>query len=131
MSVLPLKKGKFLVFLARMAQEKPRTMRILTGFLPPTSGTARVAGFDVLNQSKEVRKRIGYMPENPPVYGDMTVTSFLRFISRIKGVPKAKEKERIDLADPKMCLRIGAQKIDRPSFPRLQTTRWSCTSFDS
>ena len=91
-----VEKGEILGFLGPNGAGKTTTMRILTGFLPPTSGTAKVAGFDVLDQSKEVRERIGYMPENPPVYGDMTVSSFLRFISRIKGVPPGKEKERVD-----------------------------------
>ena len=99
-----VEKGEILGFLGPNGAGKTTTMRILTGFLPPTSGTARVAGFDVLNQSKEVRQRIGYMPENPPVYGDMTVSSFLRFISKIKGVPAAKEKERIDLVIQKCAL---------------------------
>ena len=99
-----VEKGEILGFLGPNGAGKTTTMRILTGFLPPTSGTARVAGFDVLNQSKEVRQRIGYMPENPPVYGDMTVSSFLSFISRIKGVPPAREKERIDLVIHKCAL---------------------------
>jgi ABC-2 type transport system ATP-binding protein len=93
-----VEKGEILGFLGPNGAGKTTTMRILTGFLPPTSGTARVAGFDILNQSMEVRKRIGYMPENPPIYEDMTVTSFLRFISRIKGVPKSKEKSRLEYA---------------------------------
>lgn len=91
-------KGEILGFLGPNGAGKTTTMRILTGFLPPTSGTARVAGFDVLEQSLEVRKRIGYMPENPPLYNEMTVSSFLKFISRIKGVPSSKEKERIEYA---------------------------------
>ena len=99
-----VEKGEILGFLGPNGAGKTTTMRILTGYLPPTSGTARVAGFDVLSQSKEVRQRIGYMPENPPVYGDMTVASFLRFISKIKGVPAAKEKERIDAVIQKCAL---------------------------
>jgi ABC-2 type transport system ATP-binding protein len=97
-------KGEILGFLGPNGAGKTTTMRILTGYLPPTSGTAKVAGFDVLDQSKEVRKRIGYMPENPPVYGDMTVSSFLRFIARIKGVPKSKEKQGIESAIEKCSL---------------------------
>ncbi len=93
-----VEKGEILGFLGPNGAGKTTTMRILTGFFPPTSGTANVAGFDVLEQSLEVRRRIGYMPENPPLYNDMTVTSFLRFIARIKGVPKAKEKERTEYA---------------------------------
>lgn len=93
-----VEKGEIFGFLGPNGAGKTTTMRILTGYLPPTSGTAQVAGFDVLKQSLDVRKRIGYMPENPPVYGDMTVNSFLRFIARIKGVPAAREKERLNYA---------------------------------
>jgi gliding motility-associated transport system ATP-binding protein len=89
-------KGEILGFLGPNGAGKTTTMRILTGFIPPTSGTAKVAGYDVLTNSIEVRKRIGYMPENPPLYLEMTVTSFLRFIARLKRVPKSKEKSRID-----------------------------------
>jgi gliding motility-associated transport system ATP-binding protein len=99
-----VEKGEILGFLGPNGAGKTTTMRILTGFLPPTSGTAKVAGFDVLDQSKEVRERIGYMPENPPVYGDMTVSSFLHFISRIKGVAPSKEKERVDAVIQKCSL---------------------------
>jgi ABC-2 type transport system ATP-binding protein len=91
-----VEKGEILGFLGPNGAGKTTTMRVLTGYLPPTSGTARVAGFDILQNSLEVRKRIGYMPENPPLYNEMTVTSFLKFIARIKRVPKSKEKERVD-----------------------------------
>ena len=91
-----VQKGEILGFLGPNGAGKTTTMRILTGFIPPTSGTAKIAGFDVLTHSLEVRKRIGYMPENPPLYYDMTVKSFLRFIARLKRVPKSKEKQRTD-----------------------------------
>jgi len=99
-----VKKGEILGFLGPNGAGKTTTMRILTGYLPPTSGTARVAGFDILQQSLDVRKRTGYMPENPPLYNEMTVVSFLKFIARIKGVPKAKEQARLDLALQKCSL---------------------------
>src|ERR1700752_2466919 len=70
-------------------------MRILTGFLPATSGTAQVAGFDVFNDSLEVRKRIGYLPENPPLYLDMSVSPYLEFVPRIKNVPAEKRQARV------------------------------------
>jgi ABC-2 type transport system ATP-binding protein len=70
-------------------------MRILTGYLPATGGTARIAGFDVFEQSMEVRKRIGYLPETPPLYPDMTVTDYLTFVARIKGVPPAEIPNRV------------------------------------
>jgi len=89
-------KGEILGFLGPNGAGKTTTMRILTGFLPATSGTARVAGFDVFNDSLEVRKRIGYLPENPPLYMDMTVSSYLDFVARIKNVPAERRKARID-----------------------------------
>ena len=90
-----VKKGEILGFLGPNGAGKTTTMRILTGFLPATSGTAEVAGFDVFNDSLEVRKRIGYLPENPPIYLDMTVDAYLEFVARIKNVPGEKRKARV------------------------------------
>lgn len=84
-----VKKGSILGFLGPNGAGKTTTMRMLTCFLPPTSGTAKVAGFDVVEESMEVRRRIGYLPEQPPLYLDMTVKSYLRFIARIKGIEKS------------------------------------------
>ena len=72
-----VEKGEIVGFLGPNAAGKTTTMRILTTYLPATSGTATVAGFDVHEQSMEVRKRIGYMPENPPLYLDMRVKDYL------------------------------------------------------
>ncbi|MGH9682139.1 MAG: ATP-binding cassette domain-containing protein [Candidatus Acidiferrales bacterium] len=80
-------KGEILGFLGPNGAGKTTTMRILTGYMPATSGTARIAGFDVFNDSIEVRRRIGYLPETPPVYPDMTVEDYLDFVARIKSVP--------------------------------------------
>jgi ABC-2 type transport system ATP-binding protein len=88
-------KGEILGFLGPNGAGKTTTMRILTGFMPATSGTARVAGFDVFNDSLEVRRRIGYLPENPPLYPDMTVEAYLDFVARIKNVPAEKRADRI------------------------------------
>jgi ABC-2 type transport system ATP-binding protein len=88
-------KGEILGFLGPNGAGKTTTMRILTGYMPATSGTARVAGFDVFNDSLEVRRRIGYLPENPPLYPDMTVEAYLDFVTRIKNVPAEKRAERI------------------------------------
>jgi ABC-2 type transport system ATP-binding protein len=82
-------KGEVLGFLGPNGAGKTTTMRIITGFMPATSGTVKVAGFDIFEQSLEVRKRIGYLPESPPLYNDMTVTAYLEFVGRIKGVPRA------------------------------------------
>jgi len=88
-------KGEILGFLGPNGAGKTTTMRILTGFMPATSGTARVAGFDVFTDSLEVRRRIGYLPETPPVYPEMTVETYLDFVARIKGVPSERRASRI------------------------------------
>jgi ABC-2 type transport system ATP-binding protein len=88
-------KGEILGFLGPNGAGKTTTMRMLTSFMPATSGTARVAGFDVFDNSLEVRRHIGYLPENPPVYPDMTVESYLDFVARIKGVPSEKRAQRV------------------------------------
>jgi ABC-2 type transport system ATP-binding protein len=71
-------------------------MRILAGYLPATSGTAKVAGFDVFEHPLEVKRRIGYLPENPPVYPDMTVFGYLRFVAEIKGIRGARIKSELE-----------------------------------
>ncbi len=81
--------GQILGFLGPNGAGKTTTMRIITGFMPATSGTVRVEGYDVFEQSQEVRRRIGYLPENPPLYNDMTVASYLRFAARLKGMGRA------------------------------------------
>jgi ABC-2 type transport system ATP-binding protein len=78
--------GQILGFLGPNGAGKTTTMRIITGFLPATTGTVRVDGFDVFEQSAEVRRRIGYLPENPPLYNDMSVPSYLRFVAKLKGL---------------------------------------------
>ena len=88
-------KGEILGFLGPNGAGKTTTMRILTGYMPATSGTALVAGFDVFNDSLEVRRRIGYLPESPPLYPDMTVGTYLDFVARIKGVPAEKRAARV------------------------------------
>ena len=90
------KKGEILGFLGPNGAGKTTTMRMLTCYLPPTSGTASVAGFDVAEDPMEVRKRIGYLPELPPLYADMTVQSYLNFVAKIKGVPSAEMKRRLE-----------------------------------
>ena len=88
-------KGEILGFLGPNGAGKTTTMRMLTSFMPATSGTARIAGFDVFDNSLEVRRHIGYLPENPPVYPDMTVESYLDFVARIKGVPSEERAQRV------------------------------------
>lgn len=93
-----VKKGEILGFLGPNGAGKTTTMRILTCFLPATSGTVKVAGFDVFEHSMEVRKRIGYLPENPPLYPEMTVQGYLDFVARIKNVPANKRRQAVDRA---------------------------------
>jgi ABC-2 type transport system ATP-binding protein len=91
-----VEKGEILGFLGPNGAGKTTTMRILTCYMPATEGTARVSGFDVFEESLEVRKRIGYLPENPPVYPEMTVESYLNFVARIKGVVSSRRKSQVD-----------------------------------
>ncbi len=88
-------KGEIVGFLGPNAAGKTTTMRILTTYLPATSGTAVVAGFDVHENSMEVRRRIGYLPENPPLYQDMRVADYLDFVARIKGVDGRNRKRAL------------------------------------
>jgi ABC-2 type transport system ATP-binding protein len=91
-------KGEILGFLGPNGAGKTTTMRVLTGYLPATSGTAIIAGYDVQDSSLEVRRRIGYLPEIPPLYPDMSVASYLDFVARIKGVATAERAGRVDAA---------------------------------
>ena len=90
--------GEILGFLGPNGAGKTTSMRILTGYLPATSGTARIAGYDVTEDSMEVRKRIGYLPETPPLYFDMTVETFLHFVAEIKKVPAGDRVARVNQA---------------------------------
>ena len=89
-------KGQILGFLGPNGAGKTTTMRIITGFMPATSGTVRVEGFDVFDQSNEVRRRIGYLPENPPLYNDMSVAPYLRFVARLKGLGRREVGEALE-----------------------------------
>lgn len=89
-------RGEILGFLGPNGAGKTTTMRILAGYLPATSGTARIAGYDVAEQSMEVRRRVGYLPEVPPLYPDMTVEGYLDFVARLKRVPAAQRRARVE-----------------------------------
>jgi ABC-2 type transport system ATP-binding protein len=88
--------GEILGFLGPNGAGKTTTMRILTGYMPPSEGRATVAGYDVFTHPIEAKRRTGYLPETPPLYPDMTVREYLDFVARIKGVPAAERKARVD-----------------------------------
>jgi ABC-2 type transport system ATP-binding protein len=88
-------KGDIVGFLGPNGAGKTTTMRMLTCFFPPTAGTATVAGFDVFTQSMEVRRRIGYLPEAPPLYLEMETIEYLRFVGRLKGLSGAQLERRV------------------------------------
>jgi len=90
-----VQKGEIVGFLGPNGAGKSTTMRMLSGFLPPTSGKAEVAGFDVFADSLQAREHIGYMPENVPLYTDMRVSEFLRYRAALKGVPGRRLRERV------------------------------------
>ena len=89
-------KGEILGMLGPNAAGKTTTMRILTCYMPPTAGSATVAGYDIFDQSMEVRQITGYLPENPPLYMELTVNDYLMFVAQIKGVTKEKIRSEID-----------------------------------
>ncbi len=88
--------GEVVGFLGPNGAGKTTTMRMLTTFLPPTSGTARVGGHDVVTDAPGVRRLIGYLPETPPLYDEMRIEAYLRFVAELKGVERRRLAERID-----------------------------------
>ncbi len=90
-----VRKGEVLGFLGPNGAGKTTTMRILTCYLMPDSGAARVAGYDVVDDSLEVRRRVGYLPENAPLYQDMDVVSYLEFVAEVRGIPPGERLRRI------------------------------------
>jgi ABC-2 type transport system ATP-binding protein len=108
-------KGQIVGFLGPNGAGKTTTMRMLTCFLPPTSGTATVAGFDVLEQSLEVRKRIGYLPETPPIYPEMETVEYLKFVGKLKGLSGAELQKRVDY----VCERCAVIDVKKKLLGKL------------
>lgn len=106
-----IKKGEVVGFLGPNGAGKSTTMKIITGFMAPTSGTATVAGFDVFESPLEVKRRIGYLPETPPVYGDMRVIEYLTYVAELKGVPKARMKSGVEKALEKTNLQSVSNRL--------------------
>jgi ABC-2 type transport system ATP-binding protein len=108
-------KGQIVGFLGPNGAGKTTTMRMLTGFLSPTSGSATVAGFDVLEQPLEVKKRIGYLPETPPLYPEMETGEYLTFVGRLKGLSGAELRKRIDY----VCERCAVADVKNKLLGKL------------
>ncbi len=110
-----VEKGQIVGFLGPNGAGKTTTMRVLTCFLPPTSGTAQVAGFDVLENPFEVKKRIGYLPELPPLYPEMEVAEYLTFVGKLKGIPGAEVRRRVD----EVCERCAVADVKNKLIGKL------------
>ncbi len=104
-------RGEIVGLLGPNGAGKSTTMRILSGFLPATSGTVRIAGYDVCTQSNEVRRRIGYMPENNPLYPEMRVREYLKFRARLKGLGRQESRDRVDVVLQQCALTDVSKKI--------------------
>src|SRR5215467_2808648 len=106
-----VEKGQIVGFLGPNGAGKTTTMRMLTCFLPPSAGTATVAGFDVLEQPLEVKKRIGYLPETPPIYPEMATAEYLKFVGKLKGLSGAELTKRIDYVCERCAIADVKQRL--------------------
>jgi len=106
-----VEKGEIVAFLGPNGAGKTTTLRILTGYLPATEGKVAVCGFDVFEKPMEVKRRIGYLPEQPPVYNDMRVTEYLRFVAKIKGVPRKERNEAMERVMQRCALTDVSDRI--------------------
>jgi ABC-2 type transport system ATP-binding protein len=106
-----VRQGEIVGLLGPNGAGKSTTMRILSCYMPATSGTARVAGLDVFSESMEVRRRIGYMPENNPLHTDMRVQEYLKFRARLKGLSRVRSRDRVGIVIEQCGLRDVGRKI--------------------
>src|ERR1022692_4805380 len=106
-----VQKGQIVGFLGPNGAGKTTTMRMLTCFLTPTGGTATVAGFDILEQPLEVKNRIGYLPETPPVYPEMRIAEYLSFVGQLKGLSGAELRTRVDYSCERCAIADVRNKI--------------------
>ena len=110
-------KGEVLGFLGPNGAGKSTTMKMLTCFITPTAGRAEVAGFDVFQQSLEVRRRIGYLPEDTPLYRDMTVLEYLDYVTELRRVPHSERRGRIKrIGEVTGIMQVLGKKIGELSF---------------
>src|SRR5277367_3745868 len=110
-----IQKGQIVGFLGPNGAGKTTTMRMLTCFMPPTAGSATVAGFDVLEEPMEVKKRIGYLPETPPLYPEMRTGEYLEFVGRLKGLSGAELGKRVDY----VCERCSVADVREKLISKL------------
>lgn len=110
-----VERGEVLGFLGPNGAGKTTTMKMLTCYLPPSSGSARIFGFDILSDSMEVRRRIGYLPEKTPLYQDMPVDDYLRFVARLKGIGPAGIQGALDRA-LSLC---GLEDVSKKTIGKL------------
>jgi ABC-2 type transport system ATP-binding protein len=106
-----LARGEVVGFLGPNGAGKTTTMRMLTGFLPPTDGTALIAGHDIFSDPIAARRSIGYLPETPPLYPEMTVSSYLAYVARIKDVPRAQRRVAVDRALERTALTEARRQV--------------------
>lgn len=107
--------GEIVGFLGKNGAGKTTTMRVLTCFLPPSAGKASVAGFDVLDQPLEVKQRIGYLPETPPLYPEMDIAGYLTFVAKLKGIAAGDLKKRVD----EVCERTSIADVKHKLIGKL------------
>ena len=111
--------GEILGFLGPNGAGKTTTMRVLTRFFPPSAGTARVAGHDVVAELLAAKAKIGYLPETPPLYPEMSVVDYVHFVAHIKGVPSGERAEKVDRALERCSLTEVRHELHREALQRL------------
>ena len=121
-----IEKGKIYGFLGPNGAGKSTTMNIITGYIASTEGTVLIDGHDILEEPEEAKKCIGYLPEQPPLYFDMTVLEYLKFVADLKKIPKDKKESMIE-ANHGKCENYGHEKSsDKESFQRIPSEGWTC-----
>ena len=120
-----VEKGEILGFLGPNGAGKTTTMRVLTGYMPATEGRARVAGFDVVEQPIQAKRRTGYLPETPPLYTDMTVRDYLLFCARIKGIARGDRAARVNAVMERTRVADMAESSVRQAVEGLSGSAWA------